>query len=67
MLNGAISMSRLAIKLTCEHLEPDPSGMIHLPERPGLGIRPDPLAIRKSLVDTKLRVNGQAINRTPAV
>jgi len=55
----------LAIELTHEHLEPDGQGEIRLPERPGLGISPDPAAIQKYLVDARIVVNGQTLYETP--
>ena len=57
----------LAQELTQEHLEPDPNGEICLPERPGLGMTPDPAVIKKYLVDTQLTVNGQLLYTTPQI
>lgn len=50
-----------------EHLEPDASGMIRLPEAPGLGITPNLEAIRNTLVDVEIKVNGAVIYRTPQI
>ena len=58
-------LSSLAYELTREHLELDQNGEICLPERPGLGITPDPAAIKKYLVDTQVIVNGQVLYQTP--
>lgn len=57
----------LAVELTAEKLLPDTNGLIHLPEKPGLGISPDLKAIGKYLVDTEIRIKGSVIYRTPAV
>ena len=57
----------LAYDLTCDHLERDGNGEIHLPERPGLGIDPDPATIRRYLVDAEVCVNGQVLYRTPTL
>ncbi len=60
-------LSRLAYTLTREHLEPDANGEIWLPERPGLGLTPDPAAIRAFLVDTEITVGGRVLYRTPTL
>lgn len=57
----------LAAELTRERLDPDAEGMIRAPDAPGLGVRPDPAAIRKYLVNAELRVNGRVLYRPPAV
>lgn len=60
-------LSSLAYELTREHLELDQNGEICLPEGPGLGITPDPAAIKKYLVDTQVIVNGQVLYQTPGL
>jgi len=57
----------LAVELTREHLDRDSRGMVRAPDAPGLGISPDPAAIRKYLVETEIRVGGRVAYRTPAV
>lgn len=57
----------LAYELTHNHLERDDNGEIHLPERPGLGVDPDPETIRRYLVDTEVCVNGRVLYRTPTI
>jgi len=57
----------LAIELTRQHLDVDASGHVHLPERPGLGVDPDPAAIGKYLVDTEIKVKGRVLYRTPEI
>jgi L-alanine-DL-glutamate epimerase-like enolase superfamily enzyme len=61
-----VEASSLAMELTKEHLLPDQYGEIHLIERPGLGLEPDPEAIRRYLVDVEIRVQGKVYYRTPA-
>ncbi|HRF49720.1 MAG TPA: mandelate racemase/muconate lactonizing enzyme family protein [Anaerolineales bacterium] len=61
------SPTALARDLTLDHLERDDDGEIHLPERPGLGVDPDPETIRRYLVDTEIRVDGRVLYRTPTV
>jgi L-alanine-DL-glutamate epimerase-like enolase superfamily enzyme len=60
-------LTPLAYELTREHLERDDNGEISLPEAPGLGLTPDPAAMRKYLVDAQISVNGQVLYRTPAL
>lgn len=60
-------LSSLAYELTREHLEPDASGEITLPDAPGIGIEPDPVAIRKYLVDTEIIVDGKVLYQTPEI
>lgn len=60
-------LTALAYELTAEHLEPNANGEIQLPERPGLGIAPDPAVIQKYLVDTQIIVNGQVLYQTPVL
>jgi L-alanine-DL-glutamate epimerase-like enolase superfamily enzyme len=57
----------LAVELTREHLVPDENGEIRLPDRPGLGISPDPIAVRKYLVETEIRVGGKVLYQTPSI
>ena len=62
-----VELKPLAVELTRERLLPDADGQIRLPDGPGLGVTPDPAAIRKYLVDAEIRVNGRVLYRTPAV
>ena len=57
----------LAWELTRDHLRPNAQCVIHLPDTPGLGLVPDPAAIRKYLVQTEIVVNGRVLYRTPPV
>jgi L-alanine-DL-glutamate epimerase-like enolase superfamily enzyme len=59
-------LKSLAYELTREHLTPNGSGEISLPDRPGLGLEPDTAVIKKYLVDVDIRVNGQILYQTPA-
>ncbi|HVX46843.1 MAG TPA: mandelate racemase/muconate lactonizing enzyme family protein [Mycobacteriales bacterium] len=49
-----------------DRIEPDANGQVHLPERPGLGIEPDPAALRPYLQDVRIEVAGRELYRTPA-
>ncbi|HEV2073835.1 MAG TPA: mandelate racemase/muconate lactonizing enzyme family protein [Thermomicrobiales bacterium] len=60
-----VTPKSLALDLTREHLDRDRNGMIHVPDRPGLGMSVDIDAIRPYLVDVDIRVNGQSLYRTP--
>jgi L-alanine-DL-glutamate epimerase-like enolase superfamily enzyme len=53
--------SELAQELTRERLLPDQSGRVILPERAGLGLEPDPIAIRKYLVEVEISVRGKRL------
>jgi L-alanine-DL-glutamate epimerase-like enolase superfamily enzyme len=55
----------LALDATLDHLERDANGQIRLPDRPGLGIRPDLDGCRRYLVETEIRVAGKTIYATP--
>ncbi len=57
----------LAVEATLDHLERDINGQVRLPERPGLGIRPDLLACERYLVDVEIVVAGRPLYRTPAL
>ena len=59
--------SPLARELTATHLPLDPAGQIHLPESPGLGIEPDPCALRKYLVEVEIKVAGKLLYRMPEI
>jgi L-alanine-DL-glutamate epimerase-like enolase superfamily enzyme len=57
----------LAWELTREHLTPDATGHVRVPEAPGLGVVPDPEAVRKYLVETEIVVGGKVLYRTPQI
>lgn len=60
-----IAPKSLALALTTQHLDRDRDGMIHVPDRPGLGMEVDTDAIRRYLVDVEITVNGTTLYRTP--
>ncbi len=62
-----VAPKSLALDLTQDHLRRDENGMIHLPNRPGLGMTINVDAVRPYLVDVDIRVNGQSVYRTPAL
>lgn len=57
----------LALAITKNHLLPDASGQIRLPDAPGLGMEVNLPALAPYLVDTEIRVRGKTLYRTPAV
>ena len=57
----------LAEELSRDRLERDKDGLVHAPEKPGLGVEPDLAAIRKYLVDTEIKVGGKVLYRTPQI
>ncbi len=57
----------LAWDLTAEHIVRDGEGQIHLPERPGLGVKPDLPSLAPYLVDVEIKVAGRLLYRTPSL
>ncbi|HHX44970.1 MAG TPA: mandelate racemase/muconate lactonizing enzyme family protein [Chloroflexi bacterium] len=60
-----MELKALAREMTVEHIERDAEGMIHAPDRPGLGMTPNTEALRKYLVDVEIRAKGEVRYRTP--
>jgi L-alanine-DL-glutamate epimerase-like enolase superfamily enzyme len=50
-----------------DRLERDADGLVHVLEKPRLGVVPDLAAIRKYLVETEIKVGGRVLYRTPEV
>ena len=59
--------SSLARDLDGGALQPDSNGDIHIPESPGLGVKPNLAAIRRYLVDAEIRVGNRVVYRSPEV
>jgi L-alanine-DL-glutamate epimerase-like enolase superfamily enzyme len=55
----------LALAITRDHLLPDGSGQVWVPDAPGLGMTVNPEGIAPYLVDTEIRVRGKTLYRTP--
>jgi L-alanine-DL-glutamate epimerase-like enolase superfamily enzyme len=55
----------LALDATLDHLERDANGKITLPERPGIGVRPDLDGCKRYLIPTEIRVGGKTLYETP--
>jgi L-alanine-DL-glutamate epimerase-like enolase superfamily enzyme len=62
-----LEASPLATALTAEKLSIDNDGLLHLPERPGLGMTPDPATIQQYLQPVEIKVDGQIAYTTPTV
>jgi L-alanine-DL-glutamate epimerase-like enolase superfamily enzyme len=62
-----VEASQLAAELTVESLTADGDGLVHLPERPGLGMTPNPEAIRQYVRPVEIRVGDTIVYTTPAV
>lgn len=60
-----IAPRSVATEITVEHLERDEEGLIHVPERPGLGMTIDIDAARRYLVDVEIRVGPEVLYQTP--
>lgn len=59
-----VEASSLARELTVEQLPVDESGRVRPPQRPGLGVSPDPEAIRRYLQPVEIRVGGRVVHAT---
>ncbi len=59
-----VEASSLARELTVEQLPLDESGRVRPPQRPGLGMSPDPKAIRRYLQPVEIRVGGRTVHTT---
>ena len=57
----------LARGLTVETLTPDADGLLHLGDRPGLGMTPNLATLRQYLVPVEIRVGDRVVHTTPAV
>lgn len=60
-----VEASDLATHLTIEPLLRDGDGYIRMPDRPGLGMTPDPKTITKYRKEVEIRVDGKLIYSTP--
>ncbi len=56
-----IESKQLAQDITREKILPDANGMIHLPEKPGLGLTVDIEKLKPYLVDVEIKINGNSI------
>ena len=57
----------LCVELTGERLLPAADGLIHPSTAPGLGVTPDPAALRRYLLDVRIEVAGRVLYETPEV
>ncbi len=57
----------LAEELSRDRLERDANGLVHVPDKPGLGVEPDLAAMQKYLVETEIKVGGKILYRTPQI
>lgn len=60
-----VEASELAASLTVERLEVDADGRVRAPDRPGLGVTPDPRAIAKYLRRVEIKVDDRVIYASP--
>lgn len=60
-----VAPKSLAYDITRNHIERDKDGLVHIPEKPGLGMQIDLEAAKRYLVDTEIRVSGTMLYRTP--
>ena len=57
----------MAWEMCKTHIAPDQNGEVRVPERPGLGIELDLVAMKKYLVEAEIKVRGKYLYRTPAL
>lgn len=62
-----VELKQLAQDIGIEKIERDAEGLIHVPQRTGLGITIDTERLKKYIVDTEIKVNGKVIYQTPRV
>jgi len=62
-----VEASSLARELTLETLVADAGGQVLPPERPGLGMTPNPATLRKYLRPVEIRVGDQRLHTTPII
>lgn len=62
-----VEAGSLAKALTRESLPIDSGGMVHLPERPGLGMTPNPATIHKYLQPVEIFVGDRCLYSTPSL
>ncbi|MBL7699086.1 MAG: mandelate racemase/muconate lactonizing enzyme family protein [Chitinophagaceae bacterium] len=60
-----VELKKLAQEIAKEKILPDANGYISAPDRPGLGMTIDTIALKKYLVDVDIKVNGEKIYTTP--
>lgn len=60
-----VELKPLALEMTRQRIVPDGDGMVHIPDRPGLGIDIDIDACRRYLVPCEITVRGRVIYATP--
>ncbi len=65
MCEYPVQSSALAQAVTHERIEREVDGLIHVPERPGLGMTVDVDALRPYLVEVEIAVSGKILYRTP--
>jgi L-alanine-DL-glutamate epimerase-like enolase superfamily enzyme len=59
--------SPLCRDLTDERILPAADGLIHPPDRPGLGVTPNPATVRRYLLDVRIEVGDTVVYETPAL
>jgi L-alanine-DL-glutamate epimerase-like enolase superfamily enzyme len=57
----------MAWEMCKTHIAPDQNGEIRVPDRPGLGIDLDRVAMKRYLVEAEIKVRGKYLYRTPAL
>lgn len=58
-------LKSLARAITKNHIVPDPDGLLHTPDAPGLGVEPNLEGIAPFLLEVEITVRGKRIYATP--
>ncbi len=58
-------LKSLARAITKNHIVPDPDGLLHAPDAPGLGVEPNLEGIAPFLLEVEITVQGKRIYATP--
>lgn len=59
-----IESKQLALDITKEKIMPDGNGMVHVPEKTGLGVTINTEKLKTYLVDVEININGKTIFKT---
>jgi L-alanine-DL-glutamate epimerase-like enolase superfamily enzyme len=62
-----VEPKQLAVDITKEKILPDTNGMIHVPDKPGLGLTVDTQKLIPYLVDIEINVKGNTIFKTTSL
>ncbi len=62
-----VEQKPVSYQLVVDRIQRDAQGMVRAPEKPGLGVTPNPDTMKRYLVDAEIRVRGEVLYKTPPV